>query len=537
MLSDPTRKIVNDLYELAGKNSWFGRAGKDDEICSLLFKLAHSSEPGALPYVVHFLFSSSINVRTAAQTVVASLLSHVSPFDLFQVIDLSLGEWHGYWTQWRELSPNEVRGLATNDRNELQPAVLGLASFHRNGFVRHEAVRLLATNEDGAELPFLLIRQNDWVHPIAADAQAAIDRRITDAYLPHLVNSLRLILHLKKFSRHDHSTIVRRTVALLLRKEHDDILRAAVESPIREVRREVVRLGLESDDENRISLVRYGLNSNDPLVRLACSRCLPQFFEADALSAELSKLVNDSFMPIRREALRSQAEHFPAHAISVWRQALLDAHRSIRELARYSLSKLGEEDHADFYRRVISEQPNSLAAVDGLAETGDTSDITFFRQLLKHELPSRRCVSIRGLSHVAGEAAIPELLDLLRDESRSVVREAGKELTPNLYLVGGERLLAVALEAPTLFARQTAVMLIAAMGKWSSIPWLIKATSEAKGEAARHAEQLIEEWFYPPKCNRVFTRPSENQRQSIEEALSTGQLSERVVDILKREIA
>jgi hypothetical protein len=152
MLSERTRQLVNELYGLAG------RSGHEDEICSLLFKLAQTSEPGLLPYLIQFLLAKSTNVRTAAQTAVGSLLAEVSPYDLLHVIDLSWGEWDAYWSQWRQLSPTSVRDLAINEHCKLEPAVLGIFSFHRNGFVRHEAVRLLTTIEDGTELPFLLNR-------------------------------------------------------------------------------------------------------------------------------------------------------------------------------------------------------------------------------------------------------------------------------------------------------------------------------------------------------------------------------------------
>lgn len=535
MLSAPTRQLVNELYELAGRTSWFGRASREEEICSLLFKLAHSSESGALPYVVQFLFFSSANVRSTAQTAVESLLSQVSPYDLLQAIDLSWDEWQYYWGQWRELSPNEVLGLATNDQNALQPAVLGLLSFHRNGFVRHEAVRLLATIEDGTEFPFLLIRQNDWVAPIAVDAKAAIENRITDAYLPHLVKSLRLILHLKKFSRQDHSTIVGKTVGLLLKQENDEILRVVVNSPIRDVRREIVRLGLESIGENRIGLLRCGLKSNDPLIRLACCRWLPQFLKAEHLESELSRLATDPFMPLRRQAMQLQAEHFPTQAISIWRKALLDTHGSIRDLARFSLSRLGEEDHAGYYRQTILENPRSLAAIEGLSEIGDADDAPLFRQLLKHEIPNRRCAGIRGLSRVAGESAIPEMLDSLKDEAHSAVREAAKALKPHLYSVGGEHLLAAALEARSPFACRMAIDAITNMGKWPSFPWLIRVATQADPEFAKYAEEKIESWHW----RQVFTRPSDQQRQQIQDALaaSGGRLSQRVTDIIKKELS
>jgi hypothetical protein len=48
---------------------------------------------------------------------------------------------------------------------------MALASFHPSGYVREEAIAHLAAVWDGTELPFLLIRVNDWVAPVRAPGE------------------------------------------------------------------------------------------------------------------------------------------------------------------------------------------------------------------------------------------------------------------------------------------------------------------------------------------------------------------------------
>jgi hypothetical protein len=67
--------------------------------------------------------------------------------------------------------------------------------------------------------------------------------------------------------------------------------------------------------------------------------------------------------------------------------------------------------------------------------------------------------------------------------------------------------------------REAAFRLIDSMGKWSCLPWLIRASTHLDQATAGLAEGLIERWFTPPRCNRVFTKPSHAEREMILEAL------------------
>jgi hypothetical protein len=208
--------------------------------------------------------------------------------------------------------------------------------------------------------------------------------------------------------------------------------------------------------------------------------------------------------------------------------------RSIRELARFHLTKLRYTNFAAFYRRAIADSRDSRSAIEGLAETADSSDIGFFQRLLEHPLPSRRCAAIRGLSRVQREAAVADVLPLLNDDSPSVVLEVRHAGGPYLHLLDGDEILAVALDAGSLFARKNAVALLASFGKWRNLPWLLRVATKAEKETSAFAEQMIERL----SDNRVFTKPTEQQTVEIRAALSEakGRVSPKIVSLVESEL-
>ena len=416
------------------------------------------------------------------------------------------------------MSPAAVRTLGTDEST--RSSVLGLLSFHRNGYVRHEAIRLLAQNDDGSELPYLLIRQNDWVEPIRADARHAVQARLGERDLTKFVDSLPLVIHLLDFRRRDHSDLVRQLIAILVQPRHDELLAKAILSEDRETRRSVVRLAMDATAEHTPRVIAHALRSNDGVIRLCASRRVRECSPDALLERTLEGLERDRFMPVRREAFLIRSQISPDSGQEVWHQALLDGSASIRELARFSLRKLGEVDFSTFYRRAVVEQPTSLAAFCGLGETGDRSDLPLIRGSLKSRLPSRRRSAVCAFARLGGDSVIPELTECLHDDSPAVVRETRKHLERFPSLLDGDRLCQMVMVDGRPHVRTTALWLIDTMGKWRCLPWLIRAATHGDRATADLAQGLIERWFAPPRCNRVFTRPSPAERQKMADSLA-----------------
>lgn len=522
-LAKEAMEIVHQLYDLERSNAGWLHTDKEETTRRLLSKLAAAGEIAALPCVARFLSSTDETTLRCLRHTIGTLFAGLSPNELLHFTDLF--DWGYGWfinDLVCKLTPSRIAVIAGDQQEEGHAQVLGLCSFHRSGFVRHEAVRLLSELKDGSELPFLLLRQNDWVMPIAKDAQAAVVLRINDDYVEHLAKSLEIILHLNSLRRHDHSDTVGKTINVLLAEQNDAFLRAAIESRDRAVRRNVVRFGLAKPGEHLRRLIPYGLKSDDAIVRLNCCCGLSLIHADDSLLVALDGMTTDRFMPIRREALRRKAEHFPEMANETWQHALLDRHSSIRELACWHVRNTFETEPNLHYRTALRENPNSLSALEGLSETADESDIEFFKQLLTHPLPSRRCIEIRGLIRAGKEASVRIILPLLRDESSGVMRAVGKGVGSFLSAVSEDELIAIAIDGEAHAGRQTAVKILADLGKWRSLPSLIKIASEADSETSKYAGRLIQSACWN---NRVYTAPSHENKEKITDALEKSRAS------------
>lgn len=517
-LSEQTQTLVQQLHDVLSSNWWLLRPGREERIVALLEQIKERGEAAAFCIVARCLFESPKQIKTSASRTIHHLLSLVSPDRLIQLSNTIGRPWGWYISDdWDKLKPQGIFALLVDP--DSQAAVLGLLSFHRNGYVRHEAIRRLADEKSGEELQYLLIRQNDWVGIVAEEAQSAIKERLAPNYLPHFIRCLPLVVHLFSFTRHNLSSVIRTVVEMLVRPEHDALLIKVISTSSLPICRAVVRVALEIPGQHRARVIGYGLLSTDAMLRLICAKRAGESVEGLALQEVTTVLQEDQFVPVRREGFSLEAKLNPEAASTIWQRALLDSSASIRELARYSLGKNGFFDAAGFYRRIIAENGISLVTASGLAECGDDTDLVVIRTFLSHRQKRFRVVGLRGIARVAGEQAVDDLVRSLLDVSPSVVHEAKRQLERLSSEAPSEALFAIVNEATGEYARRYAVQLIFDKGKWQSLPWLIRIASLPEESVASLARRLTEAWFSPPLCNRVFTKPTAGQRKAIDEAI------------------
>ena len=97
-------------------------------------------------------------------------------------------------------------------------ALIVFASFNPNGFIREKAVKLM--QDFDATLPYILLRQNDWVLQVRQAASAACTYRLQRLSDGEILVALPYAEKLRWSSRGSHGEHITRFFEMLTAPEH-----------------------------------------------------------------------------------------------------------------------------------------------------------------------------------------------------------------------------------------------------------------------------------------------------------------------------
>lgn len=294
-ISPNTRRLINQLYEPA---SFWERLSHSGKAAGTLTEIGNSAEPVSIIDILPFVLADRKEVAIAAAAAVHKLTEATSPRDLLGLDRLSrerspyVGN---YRLDWYRLLPKDLDRLQTF--GEASTALLGIAGFHHSGYVREEAVKRLNRITTGIEIPFLLIRLDDWVSSVRDAAQKAINSRLDPAYCRSFITNLALIARLEAAAKVHSEPIIKRIKELQQSAECRSGLTEALSSNDRFIRRASFRLAINSKGRNLSEVLRQALNDSDTVIRLWAAQGVSAAFEGAALDQMLTLMKRDRFMP------------------------------------------------------------------------------------------------------------------------------------------------------------------------------------------------------------------------------------------------
>lgn len=459
-----------------------------NEKARLIEQIDGSHAPAALPALMVLLFRPELEVGEAAARAIQSVIETATPLELAQ-FDSTIRRIH-FW-QSPKLDESDVGNFSHG-----LVGTLGVISFHRSGYVRQAAVQLLDKIEGGRELPFLLIRLNDWVAAVRHAARQAVVRRMQPAYAIHFVRSLPLVERLLRQSRDVHREIYDSVLALLRSERELASLRAGLWMPCRHTNRAAFHLIMQTPDMDHARVLRETIDSRDMVIRLWTARELRLRLEGASLRETLDRLSRDPFMPVRREALYGYLDKLPEMAPQFLRDALLDPSASMRDAARFYLRKSGEEDFAAYYiQRLADTQGFALAAaVMGVGETGKAPEAQRIGPLLAHGAVRVRSAAVRAIGHLDAENFADQLLAALADDAPSVARSARQVLGAHGSLVAPGQLWAVFQTTDKPHVRRLVLQLISELRWWDCAPLLVRACGVPDAASRDSALESLRRW-------------------------------------------
>jgi HEAT repeat protein len=488
--------------------------GKADHRIPLIEQVGAGGEIAALLSILPLMLNKSAEVAQAASDCVHRLVSTVPP-EQFPTLDEDVRKSSDYWygpDSWCRLNPKQV---ATLPKTEItQASVMGVVSFHHNGHVREAAIRQLDRIENGSELPYLLLRLNDWVANVRAAAKSAVQRRLVPSRRTHFIKNIYLVVRLSDCERDDHGKIVRWVFEGIVSSGDRDALFGLLQNESKLVRRKSFELGVEIPGEHLEPFTLAGLHANDVVLRLRAAQRVRQVFGGESLLTALPVMEQDRFMPVRREALLTRLEKQPEMATTYLEQALLDRSASLRELARFYLAKMGRTNFAGTYRSALQEG-NTAVALAGLGETGTKDDLALVMPFVRSPMVKERIPAIRAVAKLGGEDVVEDLLTVLPDDSAKVTQAAKKGIEGHLHKFDAERLWAILTHDARPHVRFAILDLLNQFGSWAGLPYMIKLAADSDETLAFRARELILGRF-----NHVFTKPSATVQEQIVQAMN-----------------
>lgn len=508
-------EVFQLIHSLFKQPSLLDRVRGLDHRISTLTQIADSCEIRVVPDLLPLLAADESLTRHVIETIV-KLVGEITPTRLFWLDDQVRHVSNAYWSQkaWPGLGPTAISRLAQAAHGD--PTVIGLLASHSNGYVRSAALELLAQITTGQEIPFLSLRANDWVDPVATRANELLISRLRPDNREAVLKALPFIVRVLNQDRRDHSDIERALTYVLLSDGGQDALARGTQFDT-SVRRRMYELLTASRKTSERRPFLAALDDPDAIIRARAIRSIA----ADANFEERAEIVErllraDPVPAVRRTALAALSEHMPQRIARVFPDILLDSAARVRGLAGFvaNTHQLALVPREFYIQALGPTNPRRLsAAVEGVGETGTRADADLIASFLSANTARVRRSALRALAKLDAERAISAALAALVDTASSVRSAAVEILATHARRVDFEIVCRRVRSLSDPHARKNLLRVFADAPKWDAPVFLLEALADSDDNVRTAACRLLDRWIQT--FNRNLTQPTPKQLQRI----------------------
>ncbi|RPJ94799.1 HEAT repeat domain-containing protein [Rummeliibacillus sp. TYF005] len=474
-------------------------------------------EVSRIPAIFELLLTSSNELKVRAAKVLHAYVQSLNILELSKLDNLFRERTSLDWAyDWKTESPENL--LTTDMTEEMRVMILGLCSFHPNGYFREKALHLLDQHDSGKELTYLLIRCNDWVIEVRDTARKYVERRLKHSYVKNIVNNLPLLFKLKNTNRNDNSKVFEQVVHILSQKESFPFLDEGTKSNFGKIRYFCYKMIISSKVYDKELLFNYLKLEKEPHLRLLLFNELINDISVDEFKLYYPTLEKDKFPMIRAKVLEKYYSFFPDESIKELEKALLDKNGTIRSIARFILSKQNKFDFASYYIRMLKTDQFLRGAILGLGEVGKKDHVEMIIPYLDNSDVSIVKAAIRSISLLDVENHKAELVGLLGHKHEGISKTARKSLSTVYDKDLKDQLYSLYTETHYKHTKYNIALLLSSLSKWYAIIYIIEFyVNEEESEISRLGKANFNNWIV--NFNRTFDLPTKNQIVSIKNTL------------------
>lgn len=501
------------------KQGWFGQQLKKN------IQALEQGDYSRIPWIFCVLTEQHIESKLIAAQSLARVLANLDYDDIVsidgQMRQTTSMEWSIDWHKKR------IEDLFNTKMSVVERrAIIIFASFNPNGFIREKAVMMMKDYDN--TLPFIILRQNDWVIQVRQAASKAFNEKMQKLNKGELLLALPFAERLKWCSRGSHGEYTRLFFEKLTSEEHQEELKSGLLSSNVRTRRICINALFESSCTNISMALKHLECEPDPFLRSMLFSKL--YLSGTQIDSAARILLRDKFPTNRRLALQYLHEAKSEDIIDISNAFLLDRNASVRVLARNILKEKNNSfDFSSFYIRALEN--NTVAAIAGLGEVGHTTDTQHIERYISDSRISVVRDALVSLMRLDSEKYKAIILEMLNDKRIGVVKTA-QQLILKYQIEDYDYIKKIFVDTPYEYTKIKCATILFSASKWNSLIFMLEAISCDSEIVRRFAYQAIEKWIF--SFNRSYVQVSLQQKESIK--LLIQNLNELLSDSTKREL-
>lgn len=494
----------------------------DEAVIDEILNQIDNNNINVIPDCFWILLSDNSRIKERIVQSLTNLVNSLTGSQLVQLDSIFRERTSLDWTyDWSRENPE--RFLNSEMCVQEKVVILGLASFHPNGYFREKAINTLSSLETGLELPFLFIRLNDWVEEVRLATKKAIIKRINSENAKEIVNCLPLIFHLKQCKRDNHDQIIKMVLSCLASPEAKNEVINGFGHHDPKVRSLCFEIAFEAGfiDKKTIdkkTIIRYLMKEPLSYIRSRTFQKIQASINYEEFQEIKQWLLNEKSSSLKVLGLEMFYKFAPSECIEELENAVLDESLQVRETARFLLRKLNQFDFPSFYRSSILKSEKLYGAIMGLGEVGGASDVILIERFLDADKPQLVRATMRSLAKLDFAKYKGHFISLLLDLRPGISKEAKKLLIKNITKSDAEIIHQTYLESNQLHIKKNCAVLLCSIGKWDSLGYILEFCASSNDKIKQIGNLELTKWIMG--YNRSFTSPNKEQLAFINQAIN-----------------
>lgn len=516
------KKVFHKIIEF-NRGKTLKEANTTSSHSGTIIQTSKCFEPGleiidisSIPEVFQLLLSKDGGTRLMSTKKLHGTMSTLNPSQLIKV-DKMFRERVSYsWDyNWSNKKTEELFHPLMTEEEKL--TILGLSSFHPNGYFREKAIKKLSQMNTGFGIPFILIRINDWVKEVRNISKENLTKYLKQEYATSFVANLPLVFRLKDCSRTEHDDIFNAIVSMLCSEECSLELINGLNSTDSKVRLLCYKLILQERILNNKSIISYLIKEPYSYIRLFVLRIMQKTITIDEFNDISHLLIKDKLAQIRILALETLYKFKPSESTDVLEKSLFDESQAVREFARYLLSKYKKYDFSSIYRNAVYKKEDIYSSICGLGETGSINDSKIVAEFVSFDSHKIVRASLYALAKLDFEGYKEMFVFTLSDSRPSISKAAKRILEGQINCSDEKSIYDIFKESNYEHVKINTCILLCSLSKWISIKYILEFCNHENQAVSTLGQYALEGWKL--KFNRAFTTSTKNQVNEIRKSL------------------